>query len=49
MYFIMSPFKLRELFAIMLVFCQVSEPALLWEKYRQLFRGYSAAGAKGVP
>jgi hypothetical protein len=46
---IMSPFKLRELFAIMLVFFQVSEPALLWGGKIQLFRGYSAAGAKGVP
>lgn len=29
-----SPQRIRELFAIMLVFCQVSDPVLLWEKHR---------------
>ena len=29
-----SPNKIRELFAIMLVFCQVGDPIKLWEKHR---------------
>ncbi|XP_071582444.1 uncharacterized protein [Temnothorax nylanderi] len=29
-----SPFKLRELFTVMLVFCQLTEPLSLWEKYK---------------
>ena len=29
-----SPNKIRELFAIMLVFCHVADPLKLWEKYR---------------
>ncbi|KAF0695535.1 ATP-dependent DNA helicase, partial [Aphis craccivora] len=29
-----SPFKLRELFAIMLIFCQLSDALSLWEKYK---------------
>lgn len=29
-----SPKKIRELFAIMLVFCQVGDPLKLWEKYK---------------
>lgn len=29
------PTKLRELFLIMLVFCQLSNPAYLWEKYKR--------------
>ncbi|XP_044591373.1 uncharacterized protein LOC123269604 [Cotesia glomerata] len=32
-----SPFKIRELFAIMLVFCHVGDPQKLWEKYRDNF------------
>ncbi|GBP95553.1 hypothetical protein EVAR_67759_1 [Eumeta japonica] len=32
-----SPYKIRELFAIMLVFCQVGDPLKLWEKYRDNF------------
>ncbi|XP_074109302.1 uncharacterized protein LOC141534058 [Cotesia typhae] len=28
------PYKIRELFAIMLVFCQIDDPPKLWEKYR---------------
>lgn len=28
-----SPHKICELFAIMLVFCQVGDPLALWEKY----------------
>ncbi|XP_044591468.1 ATP-dependent DNA helicase RRM3-like [Cotesia glomerata] len=30
-----SPYKIRELFAIMLVFCQVGDPIKLWTKYRE--------------
>lgn len=30
-----SPLKLRELFTIMLVFCQLSDPLSLWEKYKE--------------
>ncbi|KAI5699530.1 hypothetical protein M8J75_004357 [Diaphorina citri] len=30
-----SPKKLRELFVILLVFCQISNPRQLWEKYRE--------------
>lgn len=29
-----SPFKLRELFTVMLVFCQLSDPLSLWEKHK---------------
>lgn len=29
-----SPHKLRELFSVMLVFCQLSNPLSLWEKYK---------------
>ncbi|XP_024892751.1 uncharacterized protein LOC112467995 [Temnothorax curvispinosus] len=29
-----SSFKLRELFTVMLVFCQLNEPMSLWEKYK---------------
>ncbi|GFR06690.1 ATP-dependent DNA helicase [Trichonephila clavata] len=29
-----SPNKIRELFAIILVFCQVGDPIKLWEKHR---------------
>ncbi|XP_074115778.1 ATP-dependent DNA helicase PIF1-like [Cotesia typhae] len=29
-----SPYKIRELFATMLVFCHVGDPLKLWEKYR---------------
>ena len=29
-----SPYKLRELFTVMLVFCQLSNPISLWEKYK---------------
>ncbi|XP_024884832.1 uncharacterized protein LOC112462965 [Temnothorax curvispinosus] len=29
-----SSFKLRELFTVMLVFCQFNEPMSLWEKYK---------------
>lgn len=29
-----SPFKLRELFTVMLVFCQLSDPMSLWMKYK---------------
>jgi len=29
-----SPFKLRELFAIMLIFCQLSDALSLWEIYK---------------
>lgn len=32
-----SPFKLRELFTVMLVFCQLSDPMSLWEKYKDSF------------
>ncbi|XP_044582994.1 uncharacterized protein LOC123264012 [Cotesia glomerata] len=32
-----SPYKIRELFAIMLVFCHVDDPPKLWEKYRDYF------------
>ncbi|XP_044582937.1 uncharacterized protein LOC123263956 [Cotesia glomerata] len=32
-----SPYKIRELFAIMLVFCHVDDPSKLWEKYRDYF------------
>lgn len=29
-----SPYKIRELFAIMMIFCQVGDLMKLWEKYR---------------
>lgn len=29
-----SPFKLRELFAVMLIFCQFSDALSLWKKYK---------------
>ena len=29
-----SPYKLRELFAVMLVFCQLADPLKLWENHR---------------
>lgn len=29
-----SPYKLRELFTVMLVFCHLSDPLSLWEKYK---------------
>lgn len=29
-----SPHKIRELFVVMLVFCQVSDPAKLWESFK---------------
>ncbi|XP_025410795.1 zinc finger BED domain-containing protein 1-like [Sipha flava] len=32
-----SPSKLRELFAIIIVFCQPSEPQFLWEQFRNEF------------
>ncbi|XP_071652985.1 uncharacterized protein [Temnothorax longispinosus] len=32
-----SPLKLRELFTVMLAFCQLSEPLSLWEKYKDSF------------
>ncbi|CAH2108543.1 unnamed protein product [Euphydryas editha] len=32
-----SPYKIHELFAIMLVFCHVDDPPKLWEKYRNYF------------
>jgi len=32
-----SPSKLRELFAIIIVFCQPSEPQSLWEQFRNDF------------
>jgi len=32
-----SPFKLRELFTVMSVFCQLSDPLSLWEKYKDSF------------
>ncbi|XP_024888866.1 uncharacterized protein LOC112465530, partial [Temnothorax curvispinosus] len=32
-----SSFKLRELFTVMLVFCQLNEPMSLWEKYKDSF------------
>ncbi|XP_071642973.1 uncharacterized protein [Temnothorax longispinosus] len=32
-----SPLKLRELFTVMLAFCQLSEPQSLWEKYKDSF------------
>ncbi|XP_053598610.1 uncharacterized protein LOC128668835 [Microplitis demolitor] len=32
-----SSFKIRELFAVMLVFCQVGDPIKLWDKYRDNF------------
>jgi hypothetical protein len=32
-----SPSKLRELFAIFIVFCQSSEPLSLWEQFRNDF------------
>ncbi|CAH1105996.1 unnamed protein product [Psylliodes chrysocephalus] len=28
-----SPYEIRELFTIMLVFCQVEDPIKMWEKY----------------
>ncbi|CAG4940534.1 unnamed protein product [Parnassius apollo] len=31
-----SPSRLRRLFAVMLVFCGIANPLLLWEKYRHL-------------
>ncbi|GFT70642.1 ATP-dependent DNA helicase, partial [Nephila pilipes] len=30
-----SPYKIRELFAIIIVFCQVVDPIKLWGKYRK--------------
>ena len=30
-----SPLKLRDLFTVMLVFCQLSDPLKLWEKYKE--------------
>ncbi|XP_077264817.1 uncharacterized protein LOC143898893 [Temnothorax americanus] len=32
-----SPLKLRELFTVMLAFCQLCEPLSLWEKYKDSF------------
>ncbi|XP_053595510.1 uncharacterized protein LOC128667831 [Microplitis demolitor] len=32
-----SSYKIRELFAVMLVFCQVGDPIKLWDKYRDNF------------
>ncbi|XP_044587019.1 uncharacterized protein LOC123266682 [Cotesia glomerata] len=32
-----SSYKIRELFAVMLVFCQVRDPIKLWDKYRDNF------------
>lgn len=29
-----SPLRLRELFSVMLIFCQLSDPCKLWEKYK---------------
>lgn len=33
-----SPHKIRELFAIILVFCHVGDPLKLWEEYRYYYR-----------
>lgn len=30
-----SPYKLLELFTVMLMFCQLSDPLTLWEKYKE--------------
>ncbi|XP_030762665.1 ATP-dependent DNA helicase RRM3-like [Sitophilus oryzae] len=32
-----SPLKLRELFTVMLIFCQLSDPLSLWEKFKDSF------------
>ncbi|GFS57403.1 ATP-dependent DNA helicase [Nephila pilipes] len=33
------PYKIREFFAIMIVFCQVGDPIKLWGKYRDSLLG----------
>ena len=32
-----SASKMRDLFAIMIVYCQVADPISLWEKYKEYF------------